>query len=391
MTVIDIKNINDFVNHPDDYYLRIDEDLKNRREVITAEKKSDWSAIRFIFNPEAYSLPTIVKKLATIKNLSSAVFINIIERIVTYNKENKDNEITIENTETIFNDIYVREQQPTKPQAGIDAQIEKIYCLQAAACDLKQLFMAYRSSRDRAAIKKFQEAFTQLATSEIINVSDTLFDGENFLHFAVKPNTTDFFLEHSQIIELLADLQVDFNQQCDAYKNTPLMWAIANAKHTVAMKLLTVAEAKKIPLQLNLLDSGRVNSSAKSALHFVLIKGYRKKDFDGNPLKYSALQLASKMIELGANVNLQDSHGNTPLHIACIRRDYETIEFLLKNGAIKTIYNHEGKNAQEMLLLGYEDASDFLRRSSAFYELQKADYDNALGHSFQLFIQNKQL
>jgi len=67
-----------------------------------------------------------------------------------------------------------------------------------------------------------------------------------------------------------------------------------------------------------------------------------------------------KLVECGANVNIQDSNGNTPLHLAYLRRDQEMIKFLEDNGADKNCKNHNGKSPSDMSDKSYEEAFDLL-------------------------------
>ena len=65
---------------------------------------------------------------------------------------------------------------------------------------------------------------------------------------------------------------------------------------------------------------------------------------------------------LGADVNLQDDAGNTPLIMACTRDvDEELILLLLALGADKSICNKEGNSPYDTLVAGWEDVRDFMR------------------------------
>ena len=264
-------------------------------------------------------------------------------------------------------------QAPPEPVA----QEETIAIVQT----LRELLQRYMTSSDLAEIKRFQEEFKRLATNKVVNSPGYGVEGENLLHFIAKSKTSKDFLEQSQILELLADLQIDFNKQISLFGNTPLVWAIANARNTTAMKMLHVVQAKKIPLQLNLLDK----DGQKTVLHLILAKGYRKTDSAKNPLLYSNLQLAEEVIKMGADVNVQDIFGNTPLHIACLRRDYEAIQLLLKNGAKSTIRNKHNATAQELLYEGHFLADSLLTKYASSHELNKEEYDRSLERLLQLF------
>jgi ankyrin repeat protein len=51
-----------------------------------------------------------------------------------------------------------------------------------------------------------------------------------------------------------------------------------------------------------------------------------------------------KMIELGANLDIQDDEGNTPLHVACREHDENKVKLLLDAGANPNIPNNYEKN-----------------------------------------------
>jgi len=48
-------------------------------------------------------------------------------------------------------------------------------------------------------------------------------------------------------------------------------------------------------------------------------------------------------VEKGADVNIGNDHGNTPLHYACYWRRVEICEFLLDRGALVSATNKYGK------------------------------------------------
>lgn len=70
---------------------------------------------------------------------------------------------------------------------------------------------------------------------------------------------------------------------------------------------------------------------------------------NATPLHYAAhhmqLEIARKIIKKGANVNLVDKHGNTPLWYAIhfARDNYDMVELLVNAGADTSIVNNVGK------------------------------------------------
>ena len=57
---------------------------------------------------------------------------------------------------------------------------------------------------------------------------------------------------------------------------------------------------------------------------------------------YGRLEAASVLIELGANPNIADKHGQTPLHLAVVQGNVGIIELLRKNGANTRVQDKNG-------------------------------------------------
>eukprot|EP00960_Hanusia_phi_P000443 12251-Hanusia_phi.AAC.1 len=86
----------------------------------------------------------------------------------------------------------------------------------------------------------------------------------------------------------------------------------------------------------------------KTALH--------KAAFQGNPL------VVSKLIELGADPNVQSETGATPLHIAAAYGHYTTISYLLQLGSDPSVTNLDGDTPLELAKFKgrFSDRSDFI-------------------------------
>ena len=56
--------------------------------------------------------------------------------------------------------------------------------------------------------------------------------------------------------------------------------------------------------------------------------------------RYSHIALA--LIELGADLNIQDMSGNSPIHLAIIHEDYRVVRRLLVHNARQDIKNEDG-------------------------------------------------
>lgn len=182
----------------------------------------------------------------------------------------------------------------------------------------------------------------------------------------------------STFIPQLTSAGIDPASQ-DMWGNTGLTWTIANADNTIAMSILNYF-GKGVYL-----DVQAFRFRGNSALHLAVAKGYKDKDADGNKLDYSNLQLIEALLLAQANPNLQDENGNTPLHLACVRRDLPMIEILLKAGANPNIKNKSGAVAKDLINIGYESASKILKDASSVYLLDKQEYEAAYERAHCLF------
>ena len=63
---------------------------------------------------------------------------------------------------------------------------------------------------------------------------------------------------------------------------------------------------------------------------------------------------AQQLIESGANINRQDEHGDTPLHIAYRNEFWDIVNLLLRHNAKMFIKNNNGYVASDYF---YEDLS----------------------------------
>ena len=144
----------------------------------------------------------------------------------------------------------------------------------------------------------------------------------------------------------------------DDFNNTPLISAIANAEYSNALFLVRYCKEKEIDMNL----SHRSNVSWNTALLLALKKEDSHSPQDrSNPSnrirmvknweKYQDWkQLVLLLIEMSdkATLDTPDQKGNTPLHVACYRRDKEITEALIKKGADIAQGNSEGKTASQL-------------------------------------------
>ncbi|MCP5504133.1 MAG: ankyrin repeat domain-containing protein [Chlamydiales bacterium] len=151
----------------------------------------------------------------------------------------------------------------------------------------------------------------------------------------------------------------DFNFQ-DRWGNTPLLWAIANGLFSMADQII-----RSPPLGTNFDIIGRGNT----ALHLALAKGYTNRTRDGAPLTVSSIDLMRLLIAR-CNVNAHEPGGNTPLHIACVRRDPVMIQELLRAGADRSITNSHGETPMDMLRKSDPEAHEILKSTACVYLME---------------------
>ena len=155
----------------------------------------------------------------------------------------------------------------------------------------------------------------------------------------------------------------------DLFGNTALISAIANASNTSAMEII-----KNAPCNSHLNVQSKIKGNR--ALHVSVGKGYTSVSKDGDQLEYSNIELTKAMLSRGADPNIQNSMGNTPLHLACLRRDVESIECLIQAGAKLGIKNKEGKSAEELIDVTYETANKILADSVTIFLLDEKEFES---------------
>ena len=142
-----------------------------------------------------------------------------------------------------------------------------------------------------------------------------------------------------ELVETLPKYEADFGAQDDSFKNTPLMWAVANGNNAMAKGIL-----RFLPLEQQSSLNKR-DYTGKTVLHFLVAKGYTDTTAEGEPIPEgcSNYELLKMALEAGADPNISDKDGITPLHIACMRRDIKMIELLLEYRANPNEIDKAGK------------------------------------------------
>lgn len=185
----------------------------------------------------------------------------------------------------------------------------------------------------------------------------------------------------SEQAKTLITAGADLKMQC-SLGNTPLMWAIANAKNGFADTLIEYGPGYDYIDMISHVknaDEDRFAGFGTAAIHIAVGKGYVDISKDGDLLPVTNLQLVTKMIDKGCQVNIFDSNRNTPLHYACIRRDIKMIEALLKGGANPELVNQQGQIPADLLNLGFDAARSNLEDLvSSMFLLDQAEYEKNL-------------
>lgn len=132
-----------------------------------------------------------------------------------------------------------------------------------------------------------------------------------------------------QFVAVMADFGVDFRikePEASTFENTALHWAVANGENSTAWEIMKYAPRETFNMQCR---------HGNTPLHLTIAKGYTDRTFSGKciPAGRSNFALTQALIAKGANVNIPGRSRNTPLHLACVRRDTATMKLLIDNGA----------------------------------------------------------
>lgn len=163
------------------------------------------------------------------------------------------------------------------------------------------------------------------------------------------------WIEYKKIINLYIEKGANPNARYSMIKNTPLMWAIANAQTEAALCFVQHPEV----------DISIEDARSKMPLHFAIVKGYTHRNQDSRNENATPLGVViDALLERAAKdtriINAQDSEGNTPLHYAAVHRDLGLVEKLKNAGADITITNNQGQKPVDLLNITYIEAKKVL-------------------------------
>lgn len=188
-------------------------------------------------------------------------------------------------------------------------------------------------------------AFNNYSSAEVENFRELYkktslhaFRGGNCIHSLAKQGKA------MELLPLFLELGEDINQYDFDFGNTPLHWAVANAEASFAIRMINDWSEK-------IFFNAQDGCTQGTALHLALRKGRRNPHWD-------------EMVDLlirHTDVDIQDKHGNTPLHFAFARRDQKWIQVLLEKGANPFIQNHAGQMPEDLWHLDENAYMDFIK------------------------------
>ena len=155
-------------------------------------------------------------------------------------------------------------------------------------------------------------------------------------------------------------------------KNTPLLFTIANAKPKIGELIISLKS--KFPVDLDKTDFYRKSTP----LILAVAKGanYKKYENESNQIIKPFLSLIQTMLIHGADPNIENQDGLTPLHFAIAHRDLEVIELLLSYGARWSDSKEIRRSHSEISELPYEYAHSLIREQvKHFYFDEKTTWD----------------
>lgn len=162
-----------------------------------------------------------------------------------------------------------------------------------------------------------------------------------FRFFANSRYNDPIFERKCEMLSLLKDLELT-----DAQGYTVLMRSLCDSEDS-----FDKARAyDNLPITLALLERGvnieAVGNDGKRPLH----------------LAVQALgDVEKKLVKAGADLNVQDREGNTPLLIACRYSSEKVVRYLVKAGADITMKNSKGETAMDIAAeRGYSDAMELM-------------------------------
>lgn len=302
----------------------------------------------FIFNSHSPSLSEKDQKTATTAKIILGVFsfgtVQLVSKLFLYKKD------FLETNQVVVNTAKLSSRISTQPVSSDHEE------------------------------KKFED------TEDTIDKLNTVFKNENKDDFIklieeiginteIRPITIPIYLAQKgkplSFVEILNEQGADFSKQDTIFGNTPIMWAIANAKNSMAIELIKFCNRTILDIPDNL-------THKNVPLHLAIGKGYTTISADGQPVEYSNFEVVKALVDAGANVNLANNDGNTPLHLAFLRRDLDMITYLIEHGANVNAANAAGETPVQQLDKTFSEAEQIIRSTVKVFLLDKQVFDENL-------------
>lgn len=207
-----------------------------------------------------------------------------------------------------------------------------------------------------------------------------------FSNFNQKESIDPFILAKtgSPIASIKKMTPDDYSLQDSDNNNTPLHWAIANANNEIAKEMIKLGPLKK-STGVFWLDTQC--SRGNTPLHLAVGKGYIDFSRDGEPLTISNYELTQEMLKRGANPNIRNFKGDSPLHLACARRDVSMISLLLSHGADANMKNNDGMVPADLINLPFPIAEERIKKTVIVYLLPEREFEQNINACKNLFEQ----
>jgi hypothetical protein len=196
---------------------------------------------------------------------------------------------------------------------------------------------------------------------------DKNFQGQ-LCHYAAKKGKSLF-------IPSLIKILPDSFKTIEWLGNTPLMWAIANAKNEFAFDLIEQSKSSNVDIGID-----HISVAGTNALHLATAKGYIKEDKDD---KIPNSLLINKLIESGANPNIETSLGLSALDIGVLRADSELVKSILLSSKSKIEKHTILKAIEKIDLISFDEAKNKpLKTCNFFNDVDESSFDSNDESSF---------
>jgi len=327
------------------------------KEIVTEPYKNGWRHLSSAFEPAAQGTPTLRHRVCRVL-VGLSLLIPIINMLIYIALRilfpGQQRQVLVHNSTQATNHQHVAQNQSSS-QPSFDKWRNQVECVLNSPGNKHNLLPLFEEGQ----------------RCRFLNRPFIYFVGCTILHELAKRGISEYIVP-------LVTLGADLSLQENLFGNTPLMWAIANAQHETAMALMQ-AGGKKAP------HLGKQCRRGNSALHLATAKGYKDINWAGQPLSCSSLDLVNQLIANGAPLNLQNNDGNTPLHLACLRRDCSMIASLLKAGADKTIRNNADKLPEDLLDCKYAESYAIIHQTVSPFLLSQKEHSASRDMALSFF------